>query len=171
MYWAECPPDPTKDPWKVRRFGHFDDGGWGGMAKLAIADIDRDGQQDIIASEAEIPEAKLGIFSRDRAQPEGLWKYREIDAGLYCPHSLVLADLDNNGRIDIITGEMTAGGWSFPLHPRPRIIAYLGQADGTFPRQELAAGLGVHAGQGAIGSLNLVLDGRQQHSPPNFGLD
>jgi hypothetical protein len=26
----------------------------------------------------------------------------------------VLADLDSDGRTDIVTGEMTAGGWSFP---------------------------------------------------------
>jgi hypothetical protein len=144
MYWAECPADPRSESWKVHRFGHFDGGGWGGMAKLAIADLDGDGQQDIIASEAEIPEARLGIFSRDTEQPDVLWKYREIDAGLYCPHSLVLADLDGNGKIDIVTGEMTAGGWSFPLNPRPRVRAYLGKADGSFERRDLAVGLGVH---------------------------
>jgi len=144
MFWAECPADPTREPWRVRRFGRYDDGGWGGMAKLQIADMDGDGQQDIVASQAEIPDAKLGIFSLDRKETDKLWKYREIDSGLYCPHSLVLADLDRDGRMDVITGEMTAGGWSFPLNPRPRILAYLATSDGSYKRQLLFQGLGVH---------------------------
>jgi hypothetical protein len=39
---------------------------------------------------------------------------------------------------------MTAGGWSFPLNPRPRIMAYMGQDDGSFSRKILVEGLGVH---------------------------
>jgi hypothetical protein len=144
MFWAECPADPTTEPWKIRRFGRFDDGGWGGMAKLAIADMDRDGQLDILASEAEIPDARLGIFTRDRANPDGLWKLHEVDSGLYCPHSLIVADLDADGRRDVIAGEMTAGGWSFPLHPRPRVLAYLAHSDGSYHRIQISAGRGVH---------------------------
>jgi hypothetical protein len=144
MFWAECPADPAQQPWKVRRFGHWEDGGWGGMAKLELADMDGDGHSEIVASEAEIPNARLGIFSRDKSKPHGLWRCREIEAGLYCPHSLVLADLDGDARTDIVTGEMTAGGWSFPLNPRPRIMAFLNRGDQRFERHALAEGLGVH---------------------------
>jgi hypothetical protein len=144
MFWAECPANPSSQPWKIRRFGRYDAGGWGGMAKLQIADMDGDGQHDIVASQAEIPDAKLGIFSLNRSQPDELWKHREVDSGLYCPHSLVLADLNRDGRTDIVTGEMTAGGWSFPLNPRPRILAYLARGDGTYERRLLVEGRGVH---------------------------
>jgi hypothetical protein len=144
MFWAECPADPTSQPWQVRRFGRYDAGGWGGMAKLQIADMDGDGQADIVASQAEIPEAKLGVFSLDRKRPDELWQYHEIDSGLYCPHSLVLADVNRDGRRDVITGEMTAGGWSFPLNPRPRIMAYFAKADGAYERRVLWEGVGVH---------------------------
>lgn len=98
----------------------------------------------MIASEAEIPNARLGIFSRDREHPDGPWQCREIERGLYCPHSLVLADLDRDGRLDIIAGEMTAGGWSFPLNPRPQIVAFLNRGPKPFARRVLAEGLGVH---------------------------
>ncbi|HLJ10110.1 MAG TPA: VCBS repeat-containing protein, partial [Planctomycetaceae bacterium] len=144
MFWAECPSDPIQEPWKVRRFGHWEDGGWGGMAKLELADLNGDGLPEIVASEAEIPNARLGIFSRDQSKPDGLWQYREIESGLYCPHSLVLADLDGDARTDIVTGEMTAGGWSFPLNPHPRILAFLNHGDQAFERHVLAEGLGVH---------------------------
>ena len=106
--------------------------------------MDGDGQNEIVASQAEIPEAKLGIFSLDRSRLDELWQVREVDSGLYCPHSLVLADLNRDGHIDIVTGEMTAGAWSCPLNPRPRILAYLANGDGTFKQRLLAEGRGVH---------------------------
>ncbi|MBI4660365.1 MAG: VCBS repeat-containing protein [Verrucomicrobia bacterium] len=144
MFWAECPADPVRDPWRVRRFGHWEEGGWGAMTKLEAADMDGDGRLDLVATQAEIPDARLGIFSRDPQHPEDAWKYREVDQGLYCPHSLVVADLNRDGSKDIITGEMTAGGWSFPLNPRPRIIAYLNRGEKPFERRVLAEGWGVH---------------------------
>lgn len=144
MFWAECPADPTREPWRIHRFGDWEDGGWGGMAKLAIADMDGDGRNEIVASEAEIPNARLGVFGFNPREPEAPWKCREIEKGLYCPHSLELADLDGDGRKDIITGEMTAGGWDFPLNDRPRIVAYLNRGQEPFERRELAAGQGVH---------------------------
>jgi len=144
MFWAECPADPTREAWKVRRFGLWEDGGWGGMAKLELADMDGDGRPEIVATKAEIPEGRLGVFTRDPQRTDGPWKCREIEAGLYCPHSLVLADFDGDRRVDIIVGEMSAGGWSFPLNPRPRITAYLNRGDRPFDREVLAQGLGVH---------------------------
>ena len=143
-YCVECPADPLKESWKVRRYSHWEGGGWGGMDKIELADLDGDGHPEIVASEAEIPESKLGIFSRDPQNPEGLWKYHEIDAGLYCPHSLVVTDIDGDKRADIVVGEMTAGGWSFPLNPHPRLIAYLNRGNGKFKRTVLDDNWGVH---------------------------
>jgi hypothetical protein len=143
-FWAECPHDPTRDRWLVRRYNTWDDGGWGGMDKLVLADMNGDGALDIVASEAEIPNARLGIFFRRRNQPDGPWECQEIDKGLYCPHSLVVADLDGDKRADLVVGEMTAGGWDFPLNPRPRIIAYYNRGQQPFERQVLSEGWGVH---------------------------
>lgn len=143
-FWAECPADPTRDRWRIRRYGRWEDGGWGGMDKLALGDMNGDGALDIVASEAEIPNAKLGVFYRRRNEPDGPWEHREVDSGLYCPHSLIVADLDGDQRSDLVVGEMTAGGWDFPLNPRPRIIAYFNRSEQPFERQLLSEGRGVH---------------------------
>jgi len=143
-FWVECPADPLEEPWVVHRYSHWEDEGWGGMDKVELADMDGDGQPEIVATEAEIPNARVGIFYRDPKLPEGEWNYRELDRGLYCPHSLVLTDIDGDGAVDIIVGEMTAGGWSFPLNDRPRILAYLNRRKQPFEKHVLVEGWGVH---------------------------
>ena len=60
---AGTPSRPGREAWAMHRFGDWNDGGWGGMAKHAIADIDGDGRPEIVASEAEIPNSRLGVFS------------------------------------------------------------------------------------------------------------
>lgn len=96
------------------------------------------------AAEAEIPDSRLAVFRPDPQSPNGLWNARMVDTGLYCPHSLVLADVSADGLLDIIVGEMTAGGWKFPLNPNPRILLYLNQGNLEFERHALAVGWGVH---------------------------
>lgn len=142
-FWAECPADPTHDRWRVHRYSQWQDGGWGGMDKLALADMNGDDKLEIVATEAEIPEARLGVFFRP-TQADGAWEYREIEKGLYCPHSLVVADFDGDRRPDIVVGEMTAGGWDFPLNARPRLVAYLNQGKGAYVPQVISEGWGVH---------------------------
>jgi hypothetical protein len=143
MFWAECPADPTSETWKFHRFGDWDRNGWGDMTKHALVDLDGDGQPEIVATEAEIPNSRLGIFQpeADRTRP---WRCRVLENKLYCPHSLVAADLDADGRADIVVGEMTCGGWSFPPNPRPRLLAYLNRGSYRFKVVTLSEGWGIH---------------------------
>ena len=150
-FWAECPADPTREPWVVRRYGDWDGhplpgkpAGWGGMCQLDLGDLDDDGMIEIVAAESEIPEARLGVFSRNPADPDGVWKATLVDTGLYCPHSLVVTDVNGDGRPDILVGEMTAGGWEVPRKADPKLYLYLNQGDLTFRRYELYSGWGVH---------------------------
>ena len=42
QFWVECPSDPQHDePWILHRYGSWNDKGWEGMDKLAVADIRR----------------------------------------------------------------------------------------------------------------------------------
>jgi FG-GAP repeat len=150
-FWAECPADPTAEAWKVRRYCDWDghpipgrDAGWGGMAQLDLGDMDGDGRLEIVAAEAEIPEARLGVFSRDPEDAAGLWEVALVDTGLYCPHSVVVTDVNGDGRPDILVGEMTAGGWKVPRKPDRKLYLYLNESDLKFRRYVLHSGWGVH---------------------------
>lgn len=92
----------------------------------------------------EVPKARLGVFQRAANDPTRRWTDQVIDRGLYCPHSLVVTDLDGDRRPDLIAGEMSAGGWDFPLNPSPRILAYRNQGQLRFDSQTLVKGWGVH---------------------------
>lgn len=170
MFWAECPPDPRTDRWMIRRYGTMDNNGWGGMAKVALGDVDGDGECEIVASEAEIADARLAIYKRRRDDAEGVWECHRLDHGLYAPHSVVLADLDGDRRLDVVVGEMTAGGWSFPMHDTPTIFAYLNRGGGRFERIALVRGFGIHEMKRVPGSgeAELLLYGADEIQPQKF---
>ncbi len=145
MYWIETPPNPRQDGWSFHRYGTWDqhNEGWGGMNKHGVADFDGDGEVEIVAAEAEIPGARLGLFDRESDDGTGRWTETRIEGNLYAPHSLVVGDLNEDGRPDFIVGEMTAGGWDFPINPTPKIYGYVNRGD-QFERYTISAGWGVH---------------------------
>jgi regulation of enolase protein 1 (concanavalin A-like superfamily) len=149
MYWLECPADPRTGEWKAHRYGDWDKQvrPWGSMNKHGIADFDGDGELEIVVDEAENEGSRVGLFKRDPKNPDGLWKWSLIDSDLYCPHTLEVADLNEDGRPDFLIGEMDAGGWQFPYTTKPRLIAYLNQGGGKFQKVVLAEGLGTHEGK------------------------
>lgn len=156
---AECPSDPTSGEWNIFRYSRWDTRKtpvfpevpewvagecFGGMNQLDLGDMNGDGKTDIVATDAEIPSARLGVFSRDPENPVGLWKETVVDTGLYCPHNLVVTDVDNDKRPDIITGEMTAGGWWFPRTELPKLCLYLNKGNLKFDKYILHEGYGIH---------------------------
>lgn len=145
MFWIEAPADPRQDDWAFHRFGTWDreNEGWGGMDKHGVADFDGDGEVEIVAAEAEIPGARMSFFDREADDGTGLWNETPIEEDLYAPHSLVVGDLNADGRADVIVGEMTAGGWDFPLNPDPKIYGYINQG-GDFERYLVTEGWGTH---------------------------
>jgi regulation of enolase protein 1 (concanavalin A-like superfamily) len=149
MYWLECPADPRTGEWKAHRYGDWDKRTkpWGSMNKHGVADFDGDGELEIVADEAESAGSRVALFKRDPKNPDGLWKMSLIDTDLYCPHTLEVADLNEDGRPDFVVGEMDAGGWRFPYNTKPRLIAYLNQGGGKFQKVVLAEGLGTHEGK------------------------
>jgi hypothetical protein len=56
----------------------------------------------------------------------------------------VVVDANGDGKLDIIVGEMTAGGWEMQMGDKPKIYLYLNQGNLQFKRYLISEGIGVH---------------------------
>lgn len=103
-------------------------------ARAAVGDFNKDGAADIVLTEGERHPARMAIF----AGPD----YRAVDleTELSRPHSLGVADMNQDGLDDIMVGEMGP-----PNSPEAaRIFIYLGKGDGTFDKRLASSGTSTH---------------------------
>ena len=68
---------------------------------ILVHDVEGDGDADLIWGMAH----DYGLHWLEQSDNEGLWTQHQIDASWSQVHFLVLADLDNDGRVDLITGK------------------------------------------------------------------
>lgn len=99
--WIEAPEDPLHDQW----IWH-DDGFRLGAASVPILvyDVDADGTADLIVGQAH----DYGLdWYEQSVDHEGrrTWSRRRIDRGSSQYHDMTLADIDNDGRPELITGK------------------------------------------------------------------
>lgn len=111
--------------------------------RVGVADLDDDGDQEIVLTECELPplgerhdivhDARLGIC----APPD--WSPDVLRDDLWCPHTLQLADFTGDGTIDLYVAES-----GFRGHENPRHFVYRNRGDGTFEEQLVHEGTPVH---------------------------
>lgn len=102
--WLENP-GSLKAPWKVRRIGSV--GPW--TDRIALADVDRDGHVDLIATAERQDwnrEAEL-VWFRNSGDPQASAWTRHGITKLRSLNSMDVADFDGNGLIDIAVAEHT----------------------------------------------------------------
>lgn len=80
--------------WKRTKFSDYR------IPVVEVADLTGNGLPDIILSEGESDEGRLGWFEAPG------WKEHLLADDLWHPHSLGVADFDGDGRPDIMVGEM-----------------------------------------------------------------
>jgi hypothetical protein len=78
--------------------------------RFAITDLDHDGRNDIVVSEEEYPVTQ-GVshcywFRANPNPQEGEWQRNTVLSAAYSLNSMSVADLDRDGDIDIVLGEM-----------------------------------------------------------------
>jgi hypothetical protein len=103
--WYEAPADPRKGTWKELplALGSLAEDKSEHTPQILVHDVDADGLNDIVTSSAH----RHGIFWYKQAK-EGSrisWKKHVIDKSWSQAHSLTLADLDEDGDLDLVTGK------------------------------------------------------------------
>lgn len=128
---------------------HRTDGGWVRESvldgwddvRVAVGDFDGDGGLEIVYAEGDSP--THGTHMARVAVVDGLdGEVTELADGLFCPHSLQVADFDGDGHLDIYVAEMSLGENADPKH-----ILFRNRGDGSFDQQVIAHGIGTHQAQ------------------------
>jgi len=91
--WWEGPASPTQTPWAFHPAKFF------GGANLCVADLDGDGDNDVLGSSPH----GYGIAWCEQT-PDG-WKTHAIDDSLSQTHAIVVADINGDGLPDFVTGK------------------------------------------------------------------
>jgi hypothetical protein len=78
---------------------------WPDDAVVKLADIDADGRLDIVVTRSE-GKHRVSWFEPPQGSAGGLWTEHIVDDSVDFAHSLEVCDIDNDGRLDIVTAEM-----------------------------------------------------------------
>lgn len=104
---------------------------WPTQAGVHVADVDGDGRADIVLSPAESPNGKLSWFSSSNPRG-GAWTEHVVESSISYVHTMKTADLDLDGRLDIVTAEMHQA-------PDPdEVSVYLNGGGGQWSKMVLA---------------------------------
>jgi hypothetical protein len=103
--WYEHPDDPKAVPWSKRVI----DARWPAEARGAVGDVNGDGRDDVVLS-GEESEAGIAWYEAPPDPAARRWTRHDVMRKDYEGlHSLVLADFDRDGDLDIFTAEMHHG--------------------------------------------------------------
>ena len=159
--WLEAPEDRRAGRW----LWHPD---WelhqGASIPIVVHDVDRDGDNDLLYGRGH----NYGLYWLEDNSPQrkqGIWTLHAIDTSWAQPHSLLLADLDNDKQPELIAGKRYMGHEGRDPGEWERIVLYSYQFNPqsrTFKRTLLAqdcAGFGLDpkvADIDADGDLDIV---------------
>ena len=139
-YWLECPrQDPTHGTWTRHNIAE----GWPDMVGVAAADMNGDGRVDVLLAPAE-SHGRLSWYEAPADPIRGKWKEHVIDSDVDFIHTFKVADMNNDGHLDVVTAEMQQSGYHPEIHSRARVSVYINEGDSLHWRQQVVATTGGH---------------------------
>lgn len=103
---------------------------WPVDAVVKVADMNANGLIDVVLTRSE-GHHQLSWFENPGASRDGLWAEHVIDDEVDFAHSLVICDLNDDGRPDVVTAEMHQSA-------RKRVLVYANQGEDRWERHVLA---------------------------------
>jgi hypothetical protein len=98
--WLEAPKDPYKEKWAWHPEFNFG----GASVPILVHDVNGDGKADIIVGQGH----DYGLaWYEQKVDGDGnrTWIKHDIDTGRSQYHDMLLADIDNDGQLELITGK------------------------------------------------------------------
>lgn len=141
--------------------------------KVAVGDVDGDGRNEIVLSEGDAciygkPQGGKLAYFKPGSDMRVLWAEHRLDDLLLDPHTLHVADLCGQGRLDVLVGEIGSSRGNAPLR-LPRILLYENHGSGRFTRHEIDRGTGTHnawlvdlRGRGVLDLVGRPLHGEEK---------
>jgi hypothetical protein len=99
--WAEAPVEPRTQPWVFHADFRLDPDA---SVPIAVHDVDADGDADVIWGRGH----STGLYWMERTGPS-TWRRQAIDTSWSQCHTLELADLDGDGRFELIAAKRWLG--------------------------------------------------------------
>ncbi|MBN2307816.1 MAG: VCBS repeat-containing protein, partial [Candidatus Hydrogenedentes bacterium] len=117
--WWEAPEDRSRSDWPFHRASLGP-----ACANMLVYDVDGDGDSDIVTSSAH----QYGIWWFEQRPKNGAASFErhEIDKGLSQTHALILADMNSDGLMDLVTGKRyRAHNGHDPGSDEPAVLCWL----------------------------------------------
>jgi len=160
-FWLECPANPVKGTWIKHTFAE----GWADQIGITVADMNHDGRPDIVMAPAESA-GRLSWFEAPADPKTGAWKEHVICADVDYVHTFKVADMNGDGALDIVFGEMHQSS-------RKRVGVFLNQGDSEHWRFQQVGQGGTHnirvADLGNDGDLDIIGANWSVWIPPAAG--
>jgi hypothetical protein len=129
--------------------------------RVAVADLDDDGEAEIVFSEGDSPHlgthpGRVAVFDIEDETKTVL------EDDLFCPHTLQIADFNGDGIPDIYVAEMGLGE-----NTEPRHLLFKNDGDGRFTRTLVESGVATHEAT----AVDMTGNGRPDIVGKSYGPD